>query len=64
MNRSSPWTFAAVCVMAPALAVLVFSLPDPIIQLLPWYGAVYLLIGACIFGAIRKVPSVRQAMAG
>jgi hypothetical protein len=63
MNRSSPWTFAAVCVMTPALALLVFSLADPIIQLLPWYAAVYLLIGACIFGPARKVPSVRQAVA-
>jgi hypothetical protein len=49
--------------MAPALAVLIFNLADPIIQLLPWYAAVYLLIGACIFGPIRKVPSVRQAVA-
>jgi hypothetical protein len=49
--------------MAPALALLIFSLADPIIQLLPWYAAVYLLIGACVFGPIRKVPSVRQAVA-
>jgi hypothetical protein len=49
--------------MAPALAVLVFSLADPIIQLLPWYVAIYLLIGACIFGPTRKVPSVQQAVA-
>jgi hypothetical protein len=49
--------------MVPALALLIFNLADPIIQLLPWYAAVYLLIGACIFGPIRKVPWVRQAVA-
>ncbi|WP_142060061.1 hypothetical protein [Pseudarthrobacter sp. B4EP4b] len=48
---------------SPGAALLVFSLADPIIQLLPWYAAVYLLIGACIFGPTRKVPSARQAMA-
>lgn len=63
MIRTAPWTFAAVCVMVPALAVLLFSLADPIIQLVPWYVAVYLLIGFCIFGPIRKLPSVRQAVA-
>ncbi|NSX37167.1 hypothetical protein HTS88_12235 [Pseudarthrobacter oxydans] len=58
-----PWTFAAVCVMVPALPLLVFSLADPIIQLLPWYAAVYLLIGACIFGPVGKLPPLRQAVA-
>jgi hypothetical protein len=29
----------------------------------PWYAAVYLLIGAFIFGPAGKVPSVRQAVA-
>ncbi|MGF9648881.1 hypothetical protein AAIH32_12950 [Pseudarthrobacter oxydans] len=58
-----PWTFAAVCVMVPALTLLVFNLADPVVQLLPWYAAAYLLIGACIFGPIGKVPSLRQAVA-
>jgi hypothetical protein len=57
------WTFAAVCVVVPALPLLVFNLANPIIQLLPWYAAVYLLIGACIFGPTGKIPSVRQAVA-
>lgn len=57
-----PWTFAGVCVMVPALPLLVFSLADPIIHLLPWYAAAYLLIGACIFGPIRKVPSAGQTV--
>jgi hypothetical protein len=56
-----PWTFAAVCVMVPALTLMVFNLADPVIQLLPWYVATYLLIGACIFGPTRKLPSLRQA---
>jgi hypothetical protein len=30
-----PWTFAAVCVMVPALTLMVFNLADPVIQLLP-----------------------------
>jgi len=58
-----PWTFAAVCVMVPALTLMVFNLADPVIQLLPWYVAIYLLIGACIFGPTRKLPSLRQAVA-
>lgn len=58
-----PWTFAAVCVMVPALTLMVFNLADPVIQLLPWYAATYLLIGACIFGPSRRVPSLRQAVA-
>jgi hypothetical protein len=49
--------------MVPALPLLVFSLADPIVQLLPWYAAAYLLIGTCIFGPTGKVPSVRQALA-
>jgi hypothetical protein len=57
------WTFAAVCVMVPALTLLVFSLADPIIQLLPWYAAAYLLIGACIFVPLGRFPSLRQAVA-
>ncbi|MBT2568546.1 hypothetical protein J7I84_19005 [Arthrobacter sp. ISL-85] len=63
MIRTAPWTFAAVCVMVPALAGLVFSLADPAIQLVPWYVAVYLLIKSCIFGPTRKMPSPRQVVA-
>lgn len=66
MQQSSarrPWTFAAVCVMVPALTLMVFNLADPLIQLLPWYAATYLLIGACIFGPTRKMPSLRQSVA-
>ncbi|MGX1162369.1 hypothetical protein FBY31_3571 [Arthrobacter sp. SLBN-100] len=58
-----PWTFAAVCIMVPALTLLVFSLADPIIQLLPWYAVAYLLIGACIFAPTGDLPSMRQAVA-
>lgn len=58
-----PWTFAAVCLMVPALTLMVFNLADPAIQLLPWYVAAYLLIGACIFGPTAKLPSLRQAVA-
>jgi hypothetical protein len=36
-----PWTFAAVCVMVPALTLLVFNLADPIIQLLEITGRRY-----------------------
>ena len=49
--------------MVPALTLMVFNLADPVIQLLPWYVATYLLIGACIFGPTRKLPSLRQAVA-
>jgi len=63
MQERRPRTFAAVCVMVPALTLLVFSLADPIIQLLPWYAVAYLLIGACIFVPIGKLPSLRQAVA-
>ncbi|WP_214974491.1 hypothetical protein [Arthrobacter sp. ISL-5] len=59
-----PWTFASVCVMVPALTLLVFGLTQvPVIELLPWYTAAYLLIGACIFGPVGKLPSLRQAVA-
>ncbi|WP_142122257.1 hypothetical protein [Arthrobacter sp. SLBN-122] len=47
----------------PGAAPAGVQLADPIIQLLPWYAAVYLLIGACIFGPTGKVPPVRQAVA-
>ena len=66
MNQLStrhPWPFAAVCIMVPALTLLVFSLRDPLIQLLPWYAATYLLVGLCIFGPTGKLPSLRQAVA-
>jgi MFS family permease len=58
-----PWAFAAVCVMANALTLLLVGLTDPVIQLLPWYVAAYLLIGACIFGPTGTVPLLRQAVA-
>ncbi|WP_455834111.1 hypothetical protein [Pseudarthrobacter siccitolerans] len=63
VTHNRPWTFAAVCVMVPALTLMVFNLADPVIQLLPWYAATYLLIGGCIFGPTRKVPTLRQAVA-
>lgn len=57
-----PWTFAAVCVMVASLALLVVGLSQmPADQLLPWYVAAYLLIGACIFVPTGKLPSLRQA---
>lgn len=62
MSRSSPWPFAAVCVMVPAPVALVFNLADPLVQLLPWYAAAYMLIGACIFGPTGRIPSLRQAV--
>lgn len=59
-----PWTFAAVCVMVVALTLLVFGLTQvPVAQLLPWYAAAYLAIGATIFGPRGKLPSLRQAVA-
>ncbi|MFK0007722.1 hypothetical protein ACIQTZ_11770 [Paenarthrobacter sp. NPDC090520] len=57
-----PWAFAAVCVMVAALALLVVGLSKvPTDQLLPWYVAAYLLIGACIFVPAGMLPSLRQA---
>lgn len=59
-----PWTLAAVCVMVIALTLLVFGLTQvPVIELLPWYVAAYLLIGACIFDPAKQLPSLRQAVA-
>ena len=59
-----PWTFAAVCVMVVSMALLLFGLSQvPPLQLLPGYGAAYLLIGACIFGPTGRLPSLRQAAA-
>ncbi|MGX5717324.1 hypothetical protein [Arthrobacter sp. MAHUQ-56] len=64
-----PWTFAAICVMVTSLTLLLFGpslgLPAPgsVIQLLPWYVAAYLLIGACTFGPAGKLPSLGQALA-
>ncbi|WP_307089756.1 hypothetical protein [Arthrobacter sp. B2I5] len=50
--------------MTTAVAFLLFGLrPVSLIELLPGYVTAYLLIGACIFGPIRKVPSLRQAVA-
>ncbi|MBE4720505.1 hypothetical protein DAD99_20895 [Pseudarthrobacter sp. AB1] len=50
--------------MVPALTLLVYWLTQvPAIQLLPWYVAAYLLIGACIFGPAGKLPSLRLAVA-
>lgn len=57
-----PWAFASVCVMVASLALLVVGLSQvPADQLLPWYVAAYLLIGACIFVPPGKLPSLRQA---
>jgi hypothetical protein len=59
-----PWTFAAVSVMVIAMTLLVNGLAQmPAVQLLPGYTAAYLLIGACIFGPIGRMPSPRQAVA-
>ncbi|MHC6591923.1 hypothetical protein [Arthrobacter sp. C152] len=64
-----PWTFAAICVMVTSLTLLLFGpplgplAPGSVIQLLPWYVAAYLLIGACTFGPAGKVMSLRQALA-
>lgn len=49
--------------MVPALTLMVLNLADPVIQLLPWYASTYLLIGACLFGPTRKVPSLREVVA-
>jgi hypothetical protein len=50
--------------MVVALTLLVFGLTQvPVIQLLPWYVAAYLLIGACIYGPTGKFPSLWQAVA-
>ena len=58
-----PWTFAAVCVMVVSMGLLLYGLAQvPPGQLLPGYTASYLLIGACIFGPLKKV-SLRQAAA-
>lgn len=51
------------CVMVPALTLMMFNLADPVIRLLPWYATTYLLIAACIFGPTGKLPSLRQAAA-
>lgn len=59
-----PWTIVAVCVMVVAIGLLLFGLSQvPPIQLLPGYTTAYLVIGACIFGPLRKLPSPRQAVA-
>lgn len=59
-----PWTFAAVCVMVIAVTLLVHGLTQmPAIQLLPGYVAAYLLIGACIFVPVGRMPSPRQSVA-
>lgn len=57
------WTFAAVCVMVISMGLLLYGLTQvPPDQLLPGYTVSYLLIGACIFGPLKKV-SVPQAAA-
>ena len=59
-----PWTFAAVCVTVLALTLLLFGMrPVSLIQLLPGYVAGYLLIGACIFAPVGRLPSLRQSVA-
>lgn len=47
--------------MVASLTLLIFGpARGPMIQLLPWYVAAYLLIGACIFGPPRNVVYLRQ----
>ncbi|WP_258802356.1 hypothetical protein [Pseudarthrobacter sp. NS4] len=44
--------------MVVALTLLVFGLTQlPVIELLPRYAAAYLLVGACIFAPVDKLPS-------
>ncbi|WP_258805921.1 hypothetical protein [Pseudarthrobacter sp. NS4] len=63
-DRRQPWTFAAVSVMVIAMTLLVTGLAQvPAAQLLPGYVAAYLLIGVCIFGPVRRMPSPRRAVA-
>ena len=58
-----PWTLTAVCVVVNAIAVLLFGLrPVSLIEMLPGYAAAYLLVGVCIFGPARKLPSPGQAL--
>lgn len=59
-----PWMLAAVCLMVLAITLLLFGPPrESVLDLLPGYVAAYLLIGACVFGPARKLPSLRQALA-
>lgn len=61
-HSQHPWTFAAVCVMVVSMTLLLFGLSQvPPLQLLPCYGAAYLMIGFCIFGPAGKLPPLRQA---
>jgi hypothetical protein len=49
-----PWTFAAVCIMAPALTLLVFRLSQvPVIELLPGYVTAFLFVGGL---PVRRQP--------
>lgn len=59
-----PLTFAAVCIMVVAMALLSYGMTQvsSTIQLLPGYLTAYLLIGTCIFGPVGTV-SLRQAAA-
>ncbi|MDQ0923799.1 hypothetical protein QF038_002307 [Pseudarthrobacter sp. W1I19] len=42
---------------------MVFGLSQvPVIELLPWSVAAYLLIGACIFSSAGKVPPLRAGL--
>ena len=50
--------------MVAALTLLLFGPPwGSVIELLAGYVAAYLLIGVCIFGPARKLPSLRQGVA-
>ena len=52
------------CVPVAALTLLMFGPPwGSVIELLPGYVAGYLLIGLCIIGPARKLPSLRQTAA-
>nr|WP_240685101.1 hypothetical protein [Arthrobacter nitrophenolicus] len=63
LQERRPWVFAAVCVMVTTLTLLFYGVTQvPVIELLPWYIASYLLIGACIFVPTGKWPSLRQVL--
>lgn len=53
------------CVMVVGMVLLIHGLPQmsSTVQLLPGYVAAYLLIGACIFGPLGRLPSLCQGVA-
>ena len=63
-QSAHPWAFPAVSVTVLSLTLLSYDMRwDSVIQLLPEYIAAHLLIRACIFGPVGKLPSVWQSMA-